>query len=56
MFYGRKHRKKFPTHWVVLKLVVWSLRILKVTGESPMQYFLSSVVQMWRLRRDGLLS
>lgn len=44
------------TDWVVLKLIVWSLSMLKVTGESPMQYFLNIVMQLCRHRLDGLFS
>lgn len=48
--------KPSQTDWVVLKLTVWSLRMLKWMGESPMQYLRSMVMQLWRHRRVGLLS
>lgn len=48
--------KHSRTDWVVLKFTVWSLRMLKCMGESPIQYCLSMVMQLWRHRRDGLLS
>lgn len=51
-----KHNCEEETDWVVLKFTVWSLRMLNCMGESPMQYFLNSVMQLWRHRREGLLS
>lgn len=39
-----KQNKEQKTDLVVLKLTAWSLRMLKVTGESPMQYFLNIVM------------
>lgn len=44
------------TDLLVLKLIAWSLSMLKRIGESPMQYFLSIVMPVWRQRRDGLFS